>query len=78
MISFFFKLAASAILIFLLVRQVDVDEVLNHLLGVDVIAIAAAVALIGSLTLVQAFRWRTIIRVLGGDLSRSKADIKLS
>lgn len=67
--TFLIKLAVSAILVIFLVRRVDADELLRHLLGVDRLAIAAAILILAALSVLQTVRWRVIIRALGGQLS---------
>lgn len=71
--TFLIKLAVSAILVIFLVRRVDADELLRHLLGVDRLAIAAAILILAALSVLQTVRWRVIIRALGGQLSLAAA-----
>lgn len=68
MASFLLKLAVSAVLVYLLLRAIDTDALLRHLFAADGLSVALAIVLLGSLSPLQALRWRLIIRALGGAL----------
>ncbi len=68
MASFLLKLAVSAVLVYLLLRAIDTDALLRHLFAADGLAVGLAIVLLGSLSLLQALRWRLVIRALGGAL----------
>ncbi len=59
-------LAVSAGLLFLIVRQVDLRQVREHLAGARALPLAAAVALATATFPLRAIRWRLLLRAAGG------------
>jgi len=65
MLGFVFKAAVYGALIFWLVTSVDVAALKTALLVADRAFIAAAFLILLALSLVQAFRWALIARLIG-------------
>ncbi len=69
MIPFLLKLAASCLLIWLVLRGVEFDQLVGALRNVDVGGLAAAWAMLAALWFTQAYRWRVITRALSQPLA---------
>jgi len=62
------KIAVSVLLIWLLVRGMDIDAVVGRMFGVGAEAVVTACVILALLAVLQALRWGRIIRAVGRDM----------
>ncbi len=69
------KLAVTALLLWLLLRKIDVGAAWHAMQTLDPLAFVAAVALLAIQVFVCGLRWQMVVRALGAHLSVAKATV---